>query len=221
MRSAPGAILVLALGMVMLASVAEANQNFTVVLHARTPSGTGACTVADLPTCQAGSDPVTQIAASIDFRLYIFVNNYTNIQAIQTSFTWPGDWLIAPSGPPSVFGCRGNQLNASEPAQPGGPSAGTLATAFDCVTGPAMTPIARIDFQAGASGCLIQTNPAQGSQQVEVVDCTNTSTRLDASNPVNLPRLGTICIGSAGVNACNPLPVEPATWGAIKASFSR
>jgi hypothetical protein len=211
----------LVIGMAVLASAAQANQNFTVVLHARTPSGLGSCTVADLPTCQTGSDPVTQIAASIDFRAYIFVNNYTNIQALQTCFVWPADWHIAPNGPPSVFGCRANQLNASEPADPGGPSAGTLATAFDCVTGPTMTPIARIDFQAGAGGCLTQVNPAQGTMRIEVVDCLNASTSFDASDPLNLPRLGTICIGANGINACGPLPVEAATWGRIKASFKQ
>jgi hypothetical protein len=216
MRYALGAILVLALGMT---SMAEANQNFTVVLHARTPAGTGACTAPDLPDC-VGVLPTTQITPATEFRLYIFVNNYTELFAFQTSFTWPADWSVDPDAePPVVFGCRGNQLNASEPANPGGPLLGTIATAFDCFTGPGLAAIARIDFLSGATGCLIQTNPTQGTQMVEVLNCTNASTVLDATLPENAGRLGSICIGSNGVDACAGQAVEPSTWGGIKASY--
>lgn len=221
MRYAPVAFCLLALG---LATVAEANQNFTVVLHARTPAGTGACTVAGLPNClpaPGGIRPTTTITAATEFRAYIFVNNYTNIQGLQVAYAWPADWSVDPDGePPITFGCRANQLFASEPQNPGGPSAGTLATAFDCFNGPALCIVARIDFLSGASGCLTQVNPNQGSGRVEIVDCANASTTLDASVDPGRQRVGSICVGQGGQDACDPItPVEPATWGRIKASY--
>jgi hypothetical protein len=218
MRYAPVAICLLAL---CLATVAEANSQFTSVLHARVPAGIGACTQAGLPTCLAGSRPVTQLAAGADFRLYLFVNNYTQIQAMQTGFAWPADWSVDPDGePPVVFGCRTNQLNASEPANPGGPQAGTLATAFDCFQGPALCLVARIDFLAGAGGCLNQINPAQGTARVEILDCSNVSTVIDANDPIGGMRLGSICVGTPGRDACDPVtPVQATTWGSIKASY--
>jgi hypothetical protein len=220
MRYAPGAICLLAL---CLASVAEANQNFTVVLHARIPSGTGTCTVAGLPDClppPGGIDPVTLVVPG-EFRLFIFVNNYSELLAFQTAFAWPADWMSTPIGePPITFGCRGTtQAYAHEPVNPGGPTDGTLATAFDCFTGPGLAAIGRIDFLAGAAGCLTQVNPEQGSMKVEVLDCSNGSTTIDASTVEGQLRLGSICVGAPGVNACQPLPVEPATWGKIKNSY--
>jgi hypothetical protein len=218
MRYALGAICLTAF---CLASAAEANNNFTVVLHARTPSGSGTCTVADLPDClPAGVQPTTQVSPG-EFRLYIFINNYTDLFAMQTAFAWPGDWTADPDGEaPITFGCRGaTQAYAHEPQNPGGPFDGTLATAFDCFAGPGLAAIGRVDFLAGASGCLTQVNPLQGTGLVEALDCLNRSVTIDANTPQGQQRLGSICVGAPGVNACVGVPVEPATWGKIKSSY--
>lgn len=141
----------------ILANAAEANDQFTVVLHARTPAGAGSCTEADVPNCQT-IRPTTQVAAGADFRLYVFVNNYNDIQGLQTSFDWPADWIVDPDGEfPIIHGCRSGIFCGDD--GPGNPVPRTLACAFDCVMGPQLTAIARIDFQSGASGCLIQVNP--------------------------------------------------------------
>jgi hypothetical protein len=203
------------------ATIAQANTHFSVVLHARTPGGTGTCTATGVPNC-TNIRPTTQVAADTEFRLYIFINNYTALGAMQTAFAWPADWVCDPDGePPITFGCRGTtQAYAHEPVNPGGPIDGTLATAFDCFTGPGLAAIGRIDFLSGAAGCLTQVNPAQGTRRVEVLDCQNNSTTIDADTSFGQLRLGAICVGTPGRDACDVHPaVEPATWGSIKATY--
>jgi len=216
MRHALVAICLLAL---CGAASAQENENFTVVLHARTPAGTGSCTASGLPDC-LGIRPTTQVAANNEFRLYIFINNFSKIFALLTAFAWPTDWSIV-GDEVSVFGCRGaTQAYAHVPVEPGGPLEGTLATAFDCVSGPGLAAIARIDFFASGGGCLTQLNPRQGTGRVEVLDCQYHSTTLDASDPRQQPRLGSICVGVPGRDACDALVAfEPVTWGKIKASY--
>jgi len=218
MRYAPVATCLLAL---CFATIAQANVNSAVVLHARTPAGTGACTGTGVPNCTTIL-PTTQVAPNTEFRLYIFINQYTALGAMQTAFAWPADWMSTPSGePPITFGCRGTtQAYAHEPVNPGGPLDGTLATAFDCFTGPELAAIGRIDFLSGAGGCLTQINPAQGTGRVEVLDCQNNSTTFDASNAMEQMRLGMICVGNPGRDSCNFMSVvEEATWGSVKATY--
>jgi hypothetical protein len=53
-----------------------------------------------------------------------------------------------------------------------------------------------------------------------VVDCLNGIDRIDAGDPVEQLRLGKICVGEGGRDACDPVTaVEPATWGQIKRSY--
>jgi hypothetical protein len=204
-----------------IANAAHANDGFLIVLHARTPSGTGSCAEVDLPDC--GSIlPITQVAANTEFRLYIFIDRYTGINAVLTAFQWPADWVCDPdSEPPITFGCRGaTQAYAHEPQNPGGPLDGTLATVFDCFSGPGLAAISRIDFLSGAGGCLTQVNPVQGTGRIELLDCLNKSTTLDATEPGADCRLGSICVGTPGRDPCNCFPVvEEATWGSVKATY--
>lgn len=225
MRYAPGAVVIFAIGM---ASVAEADYGFTVVLHARTGIGSGSCTESDVPNCY-NVHPRIQVAPGERFRLYILVNNYTEFQSFQTCLIWPDDWVFNPDGEvPFSFPCTANTLLGHEP-QGNGDSAvdGTFAASFDCITGPAIAKIVRIDFQAGQGGCLIQINPAQGSQRVEIDDCATdppggNPSYIDASTAQGRLHLGSICVGMQGFDACYPrdgTAVEPATCGRIKASY--
>lgn len=221
MRYAPGAIFLLA---ICMASVAEANENFTVVLHARIPHATGSCIVADLPSCDVGSPANTQIDPLTSFRLYIFVRNFTELVAFQTCLLWPDDWQVNPDGDLGQP-CTSGTFVAHDTVGNGDSTVdGTYAASFDCVVGPAIAKIHRIDFQAGASGCLTQANPSQGSQMVEVDDCApsppgGNPTLLDASTPGGQLRLGSICVGVPGNLAGCAVPVEPVTWGRVKATY--
>ncbi len=200
----------------ILASAAEANDQFTVVLHARIPSGTGTCTAAGLPNCRS-IRPITQVAPATDFRLYLFLNNVESVIAMQTAFTWPVDWTLDPDHePPIAFGCRPNMLCKESDGHP--PM--SYGCAWDCAQGPGPVIIVRFDFLAGASGCLTQLNPIQGSQRVEIWDCQGRVTLLDARDPIQQLRLGSICVGTPGWDACDPLmPVQAKTWGRIKGSY--
>lgn len=228
MRYALVAILLMAVG---TASVGEANQNFKVVLHARTGTASGSCTETDVPNC-IDVLPRTQVAPGEAFRLYILVNDYVEFQAFQTCITWPADWVHNPNGePPLTFPCTVDPLWAHEPQGDGqGPNGidavdGTYAASFDCVTGPAVAVVVRIDFLAGQSGCLTQINPAQGSERIEIDDCASNPPGgnqffIDASTAEGQLRLGSICVGTPGRDTCDrATAVEPATWGHIKASY--
>lgn len=228
MRYTLGMVLLLAIG---VAPVAEANQNFSVMLHARTGAGIGGCQESDVPNC-IDVHPRVQVAPGERFRLYILVNNYTEFQAFQTCITWPADWVHNPDGEETLtFPCTGDPLWGHEPQGDGqGPNGndavdGTYAAAFDCVTGPAVAVVVRIDFQAGQGGCLTQINPAQGSEKVEIDDCAinppgGNQFFIDASTPGGQLRLGSICVGIPGHNTCAmATAVEPATWGHIKDSY--
>lgn len=219
MRYASVAICLFAL---CLATVAEANSNFTVPLHAGLEGAS--CTSAASVTCELGNPagaPRVNIAPGEAFRLFILVNNYTELQAFQTALVWPADWTVNPDGVQSP--CTAGTFVAHDPVAPGGPTDGTYAAAFNCITGPAVARIHRVDFIAGATGCISQTNPTQGSGFVEIDDCATdppggNPTYIDANTGQN--RLGKICVGAGGFDACRgPVPVEAATWGKIKNTY--
>jgi len=217
------ASLVICLLTLCFATLAEADPEFKVVLHARTPAGSGRCDAADLPDC-ANIRPTTQVVPNTEFRLYIFVKDYgaDGVKGFSTAFDWPSDWHCDPDGKaPYVWECHvGPYLHI--PIDPGGPLDGALTQVFvDCVTEPSFLPIARIDFLAGSAGCLTLINPARGFGRVEVLNCLLDSYLIDASDPVQQLRLGSICVGSPGRDACDPMTtvVEPTTWGNVKATY--
>jgi hypothetical protein len=96
---------------------------------------------------------------------------------------------------------------------------GALAACFNCVTGPGLRAWGWLRFRTGTDGCLNQLEPAY-PMGIAVGDCQNGFDRIDPIDPVQVRRLGRICVGEGGHDACDRVvPVEAATWGAIKASF--
>jgi hypothetical protein len=196
------------------------NPNATYVLHAK-PGLTGGCTVAGQPDClpgPGGVQPTVIVDPATEYRVFYYLNNTQCVGAMQTAFQWDTGWVIDPNESGVTFsGCQGNQLTIASPQNPsGGPTDGTLTTAFDLLTAPFML-IGRMDFLSGPSGCLFQVQSILPFG-CHVVDCNN---EADLHDPSLLPdAFGRICVSAGGHNACPPLnPVEPATWGSIKATY--
>lgn len=162
--------------------------------------------------------------------LYVLARNCDEISGLQAAFDW-GDWEF-------LYGrwdCRSNQVTGTVPASPGGPRYGTIATAFDCIEGGRTAVIGIIHFVTGA-GCvdLIESDDPLGTHVVSGDACTST--------PVWGESWGRVCVGSGGLDGCEPplpllpavplagcspladlatpvpcvTPVDPSTWGIIK-----
>jgi len=147
----PRAALVAGLLVTCVATAASAglNPNFTLPLHAKA-SSFEPCS-GYLPVDCTNHLPVVNIAPG-PTAVFLFVMSHAEVAGVQTAFQPDESWIF-------VFGlwnCRDGQLNAVTPAPPFGPAAGTIATAFNCVTGSSLAVVGRIFFIAGSNGCLEQ-----------------------------------------------------------------
>ena len=145
--------------------------------------------------------------------IFILANNYSMLAGVQTAFEWSPDWVLLEA----TFDCLPGQLTTIHPAPPGGATAGTLQTTFDCVTHSQLLVVGRLSMLAGASGCLSQVDSSYPTGTY-ALDCHQAIDLIPASHH---GRLGRICIDDGGTDACVPSPgaVEPATWGQIKATY--
>jgi hypothetical protein len=159
-----------------------------------------------------------------EIQVFFYLNNAWAVAALDVAWDWDDSWVIDPNETGITYtGCTTNTVTIRTPQNPGGPQAGRLVSAFDCLTGGFLR-IGRMDFHAGPSGCLefVQVPDGYGTH---LVDCQN---QRDESNPESPApndsmRFGRICIHTGGNNSCwaIPNPVEPATWGAIKETYNR
>ena len=200
MRMMTAAIVLLS--MICLGSCALANTGTSLVMH-YVETQLGPCEIQDPCPNPAVNAPLGATIAA-----YLIVRNHTEVGAMQTAFEW-GQWTF-------LFGlwdCQMNQVNGTVPAPPGGPTAGTIATAFDCLAGPSSAVIGRMHLVVTGSGCITQTMSSFpfGSH---VVSCTGDVMSVDPSC------WGSVCAPSGGIDACASCacctPVEPTTWGNIK-----
>jgi hypothetical protein len=195
------------------AALAGPNASTTLVLHA-VDTTFGPCPIPP----PSGPDPCDQGTLRVDLAVggpgiaaYLLIRNYDNISGVQCAFDWPAAW-------PVTFGlwdCQSNQVNGQTPSAPGG-TTGTIATAFDNISGGVTAPIGRIHF-AGifAAGCMsiIESDFPFGTHVISFAGDVD---------PVIEANRGALCAGSPGTDACTPvIPVEPATWGHIKAQYQR
>jgi hypothetical protein len=199
-----------------------ANPNATWVLHA-SPGHAGGCTTApNQPDCVPGGVlPRVNVQPGELIRVFFYLNNVVHVAAIDCAWDWTDSWIIDPNETGVTYtACTTNTLSLSTPQNPGGPQAGRLVTAFDCLTG-SFVRIGRMDFAVGPAGCLefVEVEDTFGTH---LVDCQN---QRDEYNPVPghpYPREGRICTLFGGHDACGvEVAVEPATWGAIKSTYGQ
>ena len=190
--------------------VTAANENATIILHAQ-PWDLGLF-------CQAwvgqmdcdGMPPAVNVQSGESIAVYVFLRNYDSASAIRYRFEidggkngpW-GDWTMMFS----TFGCLPGQTTSAAP----GPTSGDLDTTFLCIEGGSLRVLGLMAMQAGSHGCLEISNIEFSG----IMDCNQVLTDVAPGNR------GRICVNDGGYNACDPMPVpvEGATWGAIKAQY--
>ena len=188
-----------------------ANPYVTLPLHAK-PSSFEPC-FGYLPVDCEGVRPTVNIPSAGPIAIFLFFYNYTGVAGVQTAFVWPG-WSLTFG----LWDCQSGQLSAVTPVNPGGPTAGTITTAFNCVNGGALAVVGRIHLvPAGAPGCVSQVQSSFPGG-INVLDCAQGTDQIPDSQAL---RLGKICVGQGGVDAClvPHTAVESSTWGSIKAQY--
>jgi hypothetical protein len=186
------------------------NPNVTLPLHAK--ASTFETCDGYLPVDCLGVRPTVNIPAPQPIAVFLFIHNYSSVAGVQTAFDWPG-WNLTFG----LWDCQGGQVVAVQPTNPGGPTAGSIATAFNCVNGPALAVIGRIHLVPTTGGCISQVQSTFPGG-INVLGCDQTIDQIPDSQAA---RLGKICVVEGGVDACPPLTaVEPATWGSIKGQYN-
>jgi hypothetical protein len=207
----PRAVLTALLLASCLATAAHAGQNpmVSLPLHAKA-SSFEPCN-GYLPVDCRSNHPVVNINPG-PAAIFLFVMNYNAVAGVQTAFLPDPSWTFTFG----LWDCQPGQLNAVTPAPPFGATAGTITTAFNCLTGPDLGVIGRMFFVAGAVGCIQQVQSSYPFG-IHVLDCQQ---GIDQITENQAYRLGKICVGQGGYDTCDPHPaVEPATWGGIKAQY--
>jgi hypothetical protein len=194
------------------------NPNITLPLHAKV-SGFEPCNgylpVNCLPPEQGGVPPVVTIPAG-PAAVWLLAYNHQNLAGVQTAFEWPG-WAIT-FGP---WDCQGGQLNAVTPGGSGGPTAGSITTAFNCVTDGLLAPIGRMFFQPAGNPTCIQQVESSFPFGNHVIDCSLATDIILLNGQGFQQRLGKVCVGAGGIDACRAVvAVEPTTWGQIKTQYN-
>ncbi len=187
---------------------ASSNENTTMVLHA-VQTGFLGCDIEDPCVPSPGSPTIDIVEPDLPQALYFIVRNYEVLGGVQAAFEVDPSWNFSFCW----WGCLPNQLDGCA-SPPWGPIGGTLATAFDCVTGGASAIVSVFHFASTPRGCfdVIRSGFPNGTH---VTDCTGT--------PVQLPEeaMGRVCVGPGGINTCEPgaTPVLATTWGAIRLGY--
>ena len=195
--------------MVSGSTYAGMNPNITLPLHFKAVSFAN-CTDFAPVDCVTNRPDLNAVSASMGC-IFLLAYNHTSLAGVQTAFDF-GGWTL-------MFGlwdCQVGQLSAVTPANPGGPTAGSITTAFTPVTTGELIPIGRMFFQVGLDGCLTQVQSSYPFG-IHVIDA------LLQNDEIHDPtgnRVGAVCVGgTGGIDACDPVAVEAATWGGIKAQY--
>jgi hypothetical protein len=189
------------------AMAAGLNPQVTFPLHYK-PSSFEACTGISPVDCLTNR-PVVEAQAGQPAAIFLLVMNYTNLAGVQTAFDF-GGWTFTFG----LWDCQGGQLSAVQPGMPGGATAGTITTAFNCVTSGALQVIGRMIFAAPTAGCISQVQSTYPFG-IHALDCSQGTDQITED-----ARLGKVCVGAGGVDACDVVSaVEGATWGGIKAQY--
>ena len=209
-------LLVLCLSAVTVAAgtafAGGANPNFTLPLHAKVSSFEG-CT-GYLPVDCLGVRPTVSVQSGQPVAVFLLVANYSQISGIQTAFEVGPSWTFSFS----LWDCLIGEIADVNPLPPFGPTSGSLVAAFNCVTSGGLISLGRMFFTSG-TGCIAQIESAF-PYGTFALDCQQQVDRILVWEPGQTARLGKICVGPGGQDACAAVTaVSAVTWGRIKASY--
>jgi len=201
------AFFVLAICGLATSASAQNNQFTTIVLHAVDISY-GPCEGADDVDCDAVM-PMTDITGMATPTIYMLLRNYEDVAGVQAAFqtTWTMTF--------GLWDCQPNTVAGTTPAMPFGETAGTIACAFDPITGGTLAVIGRMHFIAGGTGCIeiIESSFPFGTHVVA---------QEGEAQEVYPGNRGIVCAGTGGFDACvGEVPVEPTSWGHIKSQYQQ
>ena len=218
-----GSALLLLVGLALDRPIAAAQgTNYWIAFPLHAVIGTGQpCELGEGITCYCSGYhfPNSVVPANTEITVFVSMWNFCGdigLMGIQTAFEWDKSWTLLGS----AWDCRSNQLVATIPEDPGGSTAGTITTAFDCVQGGYAVNIGRLFFRTGSSGCLSQVQSTYPFG-IHGLDCNQGINQIGFTHPIDYYRLGSICVESQPPrDGCiDPGPVEAATWGRIKAAY--
>ncbi len=188
--------------------VAGANPDFRIVLHGKS-SSFETCN-GYLPLDCVSNQPNVNVPAA-PLAVFVLLYRVNESSGFQTALQWPG-WSM-------TFALWDCLTPCDFPPCPGIPQVHGVILDFDfnCVTAPGLHAFGRVFLvPAGNPGCVSQWIPDRPNG-IHMRDCSGGVDIID--NPNSL-RLGKICVGGGGVTGCDDVvPVEPATWGKIKATY--
>jgi hypothetical protein len=190
---------------------AGANPNFTLPLHAKV-SYFEPCD-GYLPVDCLDVRPTIQVETGQTVTVFLLVANHTQLGGVQTAFEVDPSWIF-------IYGlweCAPG-LYPTAPSPPFGPTSGSIGRAFDCVTRGGLVPVGRLVFSAG-TGCVSQIE-SSFPNGIHLLDCEQQIDRILPDEPGQRARLGRVCVGPGGNDACGvATSVAAATWGRIKATY--
>ncbi len=196
--------MVLAWGLGACPAAAGPNANFTLPLHAMPSYSCGD----PLPIDCRDSRPTTTIPAHAASTILLFIANHSEVMLVQAAVSWDRSWTLCCVD----FECQPSQGHALVLDD----ITLSFATIVPCLTGPSLTILGTLSYETAEAGCLRFVEPSY-SGGIYAEDCALHDDRI---SDLESPRLGRICVGQAGHDACDPLtPVTLTTWGAIKESY--
>jgi hypothetical protein len=212
MRSVASSVslLVPAVGILLIMAVsAGAEDDTKLIMHAIPHDQRAHCY---LPAEQGYGDPATQTVVSVapdaDVDVFVYLADYDRASGARGAgfrLVWPADW--------TYFGWAHNCTPGQITLIQFGDSDLDVGTAFNVVTSGELIPLGYLGVRTGTAGELrveeTQMCPYTG---ICYVDDYAREIRI---KPGNIGRVG---VGS-GFNPAAPTPVEPATWGDIKAQY--
>jgi hypothetical protein len=200
----------------LVASSAIAGQNplATLPLHYKA-SGFEPCTGIAPVDCTgqvgAATRPTIEAQLGQPACIFLLANNTTALAGVQTAFEFGASWVLGFG----LWDCQPGSVTGTAPTNPGGPTEGTIAIAFNCVTTGTLQVIGRMFFTTPPTANCISQVQSSFPFGTNVLDCQQGLDEI--TEPT---RLGKVCVGAGGFDACDPVSaVEPATWGAIKAQY--
>ncbi|MGD8395624.1 MAG: PKD domain-containing protein [Candidatus Eiseniibacteriota bacterium] len=194
---AAGVLLACVIATIIVETVdAGPNETAVLPLHAVVDPATPIpCDIGD--PCDPGPATVN-IPPANEIAVYLLLRSHSNVVGLQTAFEWNGWSLIG-----GRWDCQSNQVIGTEPHGAGGPTDGSIATAFDCILGPETAVIGALRLVAGSSGCVSQVASSYPFG-THLVSCT------DEIDPVPPERWGAVCVEQGGIDACGgAVPVFP------------
>lgn len=178
------------------------NENTTLILHTA-PGFAPSCDIAD--PCSTGAQ--VQIQKPGDWNvIYVVVRNYDSVRDVYLTATWDPDFNV-------VFGmdCFPGCLDCLWIDQFNRRLTWYASRAPGCQVGGESVVIGRL-YVTPTAGCFTLVQ----SEYPEITSCQGETDRVQGRH------LGRVCVGPGGIDACDgPVPVEPETWGAIKAQYQR